>query len=160
MNVETKPHLRPSVPWGEGCGAQLSSWGLLPHSRAGEADPSPRCPAWSLASLLPALLLGEQVSRDREAGSAWLETWLRRWAARLSGLSCEMAARCFARRVAAVVFLRRGCIQNTSPPRWGARSREGADGAALTVGEKSGEVFVPLSGKCGIWLSLSVFRPS
>lgn len=35
-------------------------------------------------------LPGEQVSRDRDTGSAWLETWLRCWDAQLSDRSCEM----------------------------------------------------------------------
>lgn len=46
---EIKPHLRPSLPWGEGSGAQQLGSAHTQQGCAGK--PEPWCPAWDLEQL-------------------------------------------------------------------------------------------------------------
>lgn len=87
-----QPHLRPSMPWGQGSRAWLSSWDVFPCTGLG----SPCHKSWSWVLLL----LQQQLHRDPgEQGCGKTGEWLRSWDEQLPDLSCATVACGFAHQV-------------------------------------------------------------
>lgn len=135
MNVETKPHLSPSVPWGEG--AELSSaagvslqpagLGRQRGALAARRGAGPRRSCGSSAEPR-----GQRGSPDPGAGGTAEVSGCPALRPRLrDGSALRSAGGCS-------VLLRRRCIQNTSPSRrgrWCCSSQEGEVGLVCPTAE-------------------------
>lgn len=87
MNVQRRQSPTCVLPYPGERDPEVSSWGLLPRSRAVQANLSPRCPAWDLGSSSwssSAGLRGEQSPEATNQGFAWLGARLRGWDVLLS----------------------------------------------------------------------------